>query len=141
VKSVIYAAVSTNFKRAKASNLSSTNTCIRHFFNVYCYSFLRNVCMSWVFPFPIPLYFFGNLGHLMQVRFQNRVFRHLVGLRRREISPSQGLYLHKTTQRRKWMTNSHALSGIGTHDNGTEAARIHALYRVVIVIILGGLVI
>jgi hypothetical protein len=33
--------------------------------------------------------------------FLNYVFRHMVGLLGRVISPSQGLYLHRTTQHRK----------------------------------------
>jgi hypothetical protein len=41
--------------------------------------------------------------------------RHLVRLLGRGISPSQCLYLHRTTQRRKTRTNIHASSGIRTH--------------------------
>jgi hypothetical protein len=41
------------------------------------------------------------------VRFRNRVFRQLVVLLGREVGPSQGLYLHRTTQHKKdadtWM--------------------------------------
>jgi hypothetical protein len=42
------------------------------------------------------------------------------------ISLSQGLYLHRTTQHRKTLTNIHALSGIQTHDPGNQPAKTHA---------------
>jgi hypothetical protein len=42
------------------------------------------------------------------------------------ISPSQGLYLHRTTQHRKTWTNIHALSGIRTHDPSNQPAKTHA---------------
>jgi len=44
------------------------------------------------------------------------LFGHLVGLLGREISPTQGLYLHVTTQHRKTRTYIHAPSGIRTRD-------------------------
>jgi hypothetical protein len=44
------------------------------------------------------------------------LFRHLVGLLGRGISPTQGLYLHRTTQHRKKRTHIHASSGIRTLD-------------------------
>jgi hypothetical protein len=44
------------------------------------------------------------------------LFRHMVGLLGRVISSSQGLYLHRTTQHKKTLTNIHALSGIRTHN-------------------------
>jgi hypothetical protein len=53
-------------------------------------------------------------------------FRHMVGLLGRVISPSQGLYLHSTTQHRKTWTNIHALSGIRTHDPSNQPAKTHA---------------
>jgi hypothetical protein len=40
------------------------------------------------------------------------------------ISPSQGLYLHRTTQHRKTRTNIHALSGIRTHDPSNQPATV-----------------
>jgi hypothetical protein len=43
-------------------------------------------------------------------------FGHLVGLLGRGISPTQGLYLHRTAQHRKTQTHIHASSGIRTHD-------------------------
>jgi hypothetical protein len=57
------------------------------------------------------------------------LFRHMVGLRGRVISPSQGLYLHRTTQHRKKRTNIHALSGIRTHDPSNQPAKTHASDR------------
>jgi hypothetical protein len=45
------------------------------------------------------------------------------------ISPSQGLYLHSTTQHRKTRTNIHALSGIRTHDPNNQPAKTHASDR------------
>jgi hypothetical protein len=53
--------------------------------------------------------------------------RHMVGLIERVISPSQGLYLHRTTQHRKTRKNIHALSGIRTHDPSIQEAKTHAL--------------
>jgi hypothetical protein len=44
------------------------------------------------------------------------VFLHFVVLLGRVISPSQGLYLHRTTHHWKMQTNIHALSRIWTHD-------------------------
>jgi hypothetical protein len=45
------------------------------------------------------------------------------------ISPSQGLYLHRTTQHRKTRTNIHALSGIRTHDPSNQPGKTHASDR------------
>jgi hypothetical protein len=53
----------------------------------------------------------------------------MVGLLRRVISPSQGLYLHRTTQHRKTRTNIHALSGIRTHDPSNQPAKTHTSNR------------
>jgi hypothetical protein len=53
-------------------------------------------------------------------------FRHVVGLLERVISPSQGLYLHRTTQHRKMQTNIHALSRIRTHDPSNQPTKTHA---------------
>jgi hypothetical protein len=60
-----------------------------------------------------------DLGRLTYRRFLE-LFRHMVGLLGRVISPSQGLYLHTTTQHRKTQTNIHALSGIWTHDPSNQ---------------------
>jgi hypothetical protein len=53
----------------------------------------------------------------------------MVGLLGRVISPSQGLYLHRTMQHRKTRTNIHALSGIRTHDPSNQPAKTHASDR------------
>jgi hypothetical protein len=55
------------------------------------------------------------------------LFRHLAGLLGQVISPSQGLYLHRTAQNRKMRTKIHALSGIQTHDSSIQVAKTHAL--------------
>jgi hypothetical protein len=57
------------------------------------------------------------------------LFRHMVGLLGRVISPSQGLYLHRITQHRKTRANIHALSGIRTHDPSNQPAKTHASDR------------
>jgi hypothetical protein len=49
------------------------------------------------------------------------LFRHMVGLLGRVISPSQGLYLLRTAKHKKTRTNIHALSGIRTHDRSRPA--------------------
>jgi hypothetical protein len=53
----------------------------------------------------------------------------MVGLLGRVISPSQGLYLHRTTQHWKTRTKIHALSGIRTHDPSNQPAKTHASDR------------
>jgi hypothetical protein len=53
----------------------------------------------------------------------------MVGLFGRVISPSQGLYLHRTTQHRKTRKNIHALSGIRTHDPSNQLAKTHTSDR------------
>jgi hypothetical protein len=57
------------------------------------------------------------------------LFRHTVGLLGRVISPSQGLYLHRTTQHWKTRTNIHALSGIRTHNPSNQPAKTQASDR------------
>jgi hypothetical protein len=47
-----------------------------------------------------------------------------VGLLELGISPTQGLYLYRTPQRRK--TNIHAVSGIRTHDLSDQAIEAYA---------------
>jgi hypothetical protein len=69
-----------------------------------------------------------DLGRLTYRRFLE-LFRHMVGLLGRVISPSQSLYLHRTTQHRKTRTNIHALSGIRTHDPSNQPAKTHASDR------------
>jgi hypothetical protein len=67
-------------------------------------------------------------GHLTYRRFLE-LFRHMVALLGRVISPLQGLYLHRTTQHRKTRTNIHALSGIRTYDPSNQPAKTHASDR------------
>jgi predicted component of type VI protein secretion system len=69
-----------------------------------------------------------DLGRLTYRRFLD-LFRHMVGLLGRVISPSQGLYLYRTTQQRKTWANIHALSGIRTHDPSNQPAKTHASDR------------
>jgi hypothetical protein len=57
------------------------------------------------------------------------LFRHMVGLNAREISPLQGLYLHRATRHRKTRTNIHNLSRIRTHDPSNQPAKTHASDR------------
>jgi hypothetical protein len=69
-----------------------------------------------------------DLGRLTYRRFLE-LFRHMVGLLGRVISPSQGLYLHRTTQHRKTRTNIHPFSGIRTHDPSNQPVNTHASDR------------
>jgi hypothetical protein len=69
-----------------------------------------------------------DLGRLTYRRFLE-LFRHMVGLLGRVISPSQGLYLQRTTQHRKTRTNIHVLSGIRTHDPSNQLAKTNASDR------------
>jgi hypothetical protein len=82
-------------------------------------------CML-IYPPPPPLAVesLTDLGHLTYKRFLE-LFRQMVGLLRRVISPSQGLYLHRT-QHRKMLTNNHAYSGFPTHDPSNQPAKTHA---------------
>jgi hypothetical protein len=67
-------------------------------------------------------------GRLTYRRFLE-LFRHMVGLLGRVISPSQGLYIHRITQHRKTRTNIHALSGIRTHVPSNQPAKTHTSDR------------
>jgi hypothetical protein len=81
---------------------------------------------------PVALQSLTDPGRLTYRRFLY-LFRHMVGLLGRVISPSQGLYLHRTTQHRKTRTNIHALSGIRTHYPSNQPAKTHASERTVTV--------
>jgi hypothetical protein len=81
-----------------------------------------------IFFFPVALQYLKDFGRLTYRRFLE-LFRHMVGLLGRVISSSQGLYLHRTTQRRNRRTNTHALSGIRTHDPSNQPAKTHASDR------------
>jgi hypothetical protein len=80
------------------------------------------------FFFAVALQSLKDLGRLTYRRFLE-LFRHMIGLLGRVISPSQGLYLHRITQHRKTRTNIHALSGIRTHDPSNQPAKNHASNR------------
>jgi len=57
------------------------------------------------------------------------LFRHLVGLPAREISPTQGLYLHRTTEHSKTRTHIHASTGIRTRDPSVRAVECSTCLR------------
>jgi hypothetical protein len=80
------------------------------------------------FLFPVALQSLKDHGSLTYRRFLE-LFQHMVGLLGRVISPSQGLYLHRTTQHKKTRTNIHALNGIRTHDPSNQPAKTHASDR------------
>jgi hypothetical protein len=78
--------------------------------------------------FSVALQSLNDLGRLTYRMFLE-LFRHMVGLLGRVISPWQGLYLHRTTQHRKTRSNIHALIGIRTHDPSNHPAKTHASDR------------
>jgi hypothetical protein len=85
---------------------------------------------SFIFIFVVALQSLKDLGRLTyEYRWFLELLRQMVGLLGRVISPSQGLYLHRTTQHRKTGTNNHALSGIRTHDPSNQPAKTHASER------------
>jgi hypothetical protein len=84
--------------------------------------------MEWSFFFPVALQFFLDPGRLTYRRFLE-LFRHVVVLLGRVISPSQDLYLHRTKQHRKTRANIHTLSGIRTHDPSNQPTKTHASDR------------
>jgi hypothetical protein len=85
-----------------------------------------------IFSCPVVLQSLKDLGRLTYRRFLELV-RHKVGLLGQVISPSQGLYLHKTIQHRKTRTNIHAFSGIRTQDPSNQPAKTHTSHRTVTV--------
>jgi hypothetical protein len=90
--------------------------------------FLQNISLCLPPPPPVALQSLKDLGRLTYRRFLE-LFREAVGLLGRVISPSQGLYLHRTTEHRKTRTNIHALSGIRTRDPSNQPAKTHASDR------------
>jgi hypothetical protein len=78
------------------------------------------LCRYWccLFFFPVALQSLKDLGRLTYKWFLE-LFRHMVGLLGGVISPSQGLYLRRTTQHRNTRTNIYALSGVRTHGQPT----------------------
>jgi hypothetical protein len=85
-----------------------------------------------LWAFPVFIFCFVACGSIVLVEpgsphvgeVSKPCFRQLLGLLGRGVSPSQGLYLHRTTQHRKTRTNIHALSGIRTHDSSIQAATV-----------------
>jgi hypothetical protein len=73
-----------------------------------------------------------DLGRLTYRRFL-KLFIQMVGLLGRVISPSQGLYIHRTTQHRRTRDKHPCLSGIRTHDLSNHPAKTHASDRTAIV--------
>jgi hypothetical protein len=69
-----------------------------------------------------------DLGRLTYVMLLN-LFKHLVGLLGQGISPTWGLYLHRTAQHRKTRTNIHASNDVRTHNPNFRAIKAHALDR------------
>jgi hypothetical protein len=67
---------------------------------------------------PLGLFRFQNLFFLKLMN----IFGQLVGLLGRGISPTQGLYLHRTTQHRKTRTHIHSSIRIRTRDPSVRAA-------------------
>jgi hypothetical protein len=72
--------------------------------------------------FPVALQSLKDLGRLTYRRFLE-LYRQMLGPLGRVISPSQGLYLHRTTQHRKTRTNIHVLGGIRTHYPSNQGPR------------------
>ena len=62
-----------------------------------------------------------NATGRLQLKASDVVYRHTARLVRRVIGPSQGLYLHKTTETVK-VVHFHALSGMRTHNPSVLAA-------------------
>jgi hypothetical protein len=111
---------------------------IRKFLAIsFCFTFCNYILIvdltAWQvktrFPLsPVALQSLKDLGRLTYRRFLE-LFRHMVGLLGWVISPSQGLYLHRTTQHKKTRTNIHALTKIRTHDPSNQPAKTHASDR------------
>jgi hypothetical protein len=70
----------------------------------------------------IYLSIYGCTGLVDLARFFSfLIYTQSVGLLGRRISPSQGRYLHRTTQTELTYTDIHASSGIRTHDPSVRA--------------------
>jgi hypothetical protein len=98
-------------------------------------------CSTVIFGMPACLYSCcSQLEHRASVKsfvsFQFLNLRQSLGLSGREISPSQGRYLHRTTQtqNKRRQTAIHALSGICTHDPSVRARKDISCLRTHIVI-------
>jgi hypothetical protein len=90
------------------------------------FSWRCQICENYFFS--VALQSLKDLGRLTYRRFL-KLFKHMVGLLGRVISPSKGLYLHRTRKHRKTRKNIHALSGIRTHDPNNQPAKTHASDR------------
>jgi hypothetical protein len=100
---------------------------------LFCgYGYLVIIYYSHFFP-PVALQSLKDLGRLTHRRFLE-LFRHMVGLLGRVISPPQSLYLQRTTQHRKTRTNIHTLGGIQTHDPNNQQTKTHTSDRTATVI-------
>jgi hypothetical protein len=79
-------------------------------------SFIHSFILSLFLSFLIVLFYLvASRG------FYLWIYRQLVGLLGRVIGPTQGLYLHRTTQHREMQTHIHALSRIRTCDLNIRA--------------------
>jgi hypothetical protein len=94
-----------------------------------CGRFFVGVCCNYKSSSSFMSFFLSLLLIMLVGLFQFRIIseimyhRQTVGLLGRVISPSQGLFLHRTTQRRQTRTNILALSGIRTRDPVYERSR------------------
>jgi hypothetical protein len=96
--------------RSLLCNFLHSSITVSHIFFLWLYSPWRALAAS-------------HIGRFLEL------FRHMVGLLGRVMSPSQGLHLHRTTQHRKTRTNIHALRGIRTHEPSNQLAKTHASDR------------
>jgi hypothetical protein len=89
--------------------------------------------MLWKNPCPriayIFYYFINSDYALWPVPIRNLFLDILVRFLRREISPTQGLYLHRTTQHRKTRTQIPASSGFRTHNPSVQAVKDRTCLR------------
>jgi hypothetical protein len=132
LKSPVNLAVSLQTKSWLGSTADNSILChpsqfISHDLRVTSHFTLHNRSLVSIYLFPVALQSLKDLGRLTY-RFLD-LFRHMFGLFGRVISPSQGLYLHRTTQYRKTRTDIHALSRIRTHDPSNQPAKTHASDR------------
>jgi hypothetical protein len=76
----------------------------------------------------LPIWSIGHSWNAL-LYFSFLVLRQSVGLLGRGINPSQGRYLHRTTQIQNKRTDIHALSGNGTHDPSVRASEDSSCLR------------
>jgi hypothetical protein len=75
-------------------------SCIQHMNSIPCWK-VTIVTVTIIIIISVALQSLTDLGRLITNRRFLDLFRHMVGLLGGVISPSQGLYLHRTTQHRK----------------------------------------